>query len=81
MQGDRAGAAEAASAPVLDITGARATIRLNRPKHLNRLQADDLECRSGGLLLGVISTFRDRAETVAGAEGAAGAGQHQNPDR
>src|SRR5258708_16807591 len=35
-------AAEAASAPVLEITGARATIRLNRPKHLNRLQAEDL---------------------------------------
>ena len=29
-------------APLLDIDGARATIRLNRPKHLNRLQADDL---------------------------------------
>ena len=35
-------AAEAASAPVLEISGARATIRLNRPKHLNRLQAEDL---------------------------------------
>jgi enoyl-CoA hydratase/carnithine racemase len=35
-------AAEAASAPYLDIDGARATIRLNRPRHLNRLQADDL---------------------------------------
>jgi enoyl-CoA hydratase len=32
----------AASAPVLELNGARATIRLNRPKHLNRLQADDL---------------------------------------
>src|SRR5260370_941731 len=31
------------SAPLLDIDGARATIRLNRPKHLNRLQADDLD--------------------------------------
>jgi len=31
-----------ASAPVLEIAGARATIRLNRPKHLNRLQAEDL---------------------------------------
>ena len=31
-----------ASGPVLDIDGARATIRLNRPKHLNRLQAEDL---------------------------------------
>jgi len=36
-------AAEAASAPLLDIHGARATIRLNRPRHLNRLQADDLK--------------------------------------
>ena len=35
-------AAEAASAPVLETTGARATIRLNRPKHLNRLQSEDL---------------------------------------
>src|SRR6187402_482616 len=33
---------DAASGPVLDITGACATIRLNRPKHLNRLQAEDL---------------------------------------
>jgi enoyl-CoA hydratase len=32
----------AASAPVLEISGARATIRLNRPRHLNRLQAEDL---------------------------------------
>jgi enoyl-CoA hydratase/carnithine racemase len=36
-------AAETASTPVLLIDGARATIRLNRPKHLNRLQPDDLE--------------------------------------
>jgi enoyl-CoA hydratase len=36
-------AAETASTPVLLIEGARATIRLNRPKHLNRLQPDDLE--------------------------------------
>ena len=35
-------AADTASAPVLDISGARATIRLNRPRHLNRLQAEDL---------------------------------------
>ena len=34
--------AEAASAPILEINGARATIRLNRPKHLNRLQSEDL---------------------------------------
>jgi enoyl-CoA hydratase len=32
-----------ASTPVLGIDGARATIRLNRPKHLNRLQPDDLD--------------------------------------
>jgi enoyl-CoA hydratase len=32
----------AASAPILDISGARATIRLNRPQHRNRLQSDDL---------------------------------------
>jgi enoyl-CoA hydratase/carnithine racemase len=35
-------AAETASPPLLEIDGARATIRLNRPKHLNRLQAEDL---------------------------------------
>src|SRR6266702_4164354 len=34
--------ADAASPPVLEIDGARATIRLNRPKHRNRLQDDDL---------------------------------------
>jgi enoyl-CoA hydratase/carnithine racemase len=32
-----------ASTPVLHLDGARATILLNRPKHLNRLQPDDLE--------------------------------------
>src|ERR1700755_2982100 len=36
-------AAAKASTPVLTVDGARATIRLNRPKHLNRLQPDDLE--------------------------------------
>jgi enoyl-CoA hydratase len=35
--------AGAASTPLLEIDGARATIRLNRPKHLNRLQPDDLD--------------------------------------
>jgi enoyl-CoA hydratase/carnithine racemase len=35
--------AEAASPPVLELCGARATIRLNRPKHLNRLQPEDLD--------------------------------------
>ena len=34
---------EAASTPVLSIDGPRATVRLNRPKHLNRLQPEDLE--------------------------------------
>jgi len=32
-----------ASPPVLERLGARATIRLNRPRHLNRLQAEDLD--------------------------------------
>jgi enoyl-CoA hydratase len=36
-------ATEGASAPLLDISGARATIRLNRPRHHNRLEADDLD--------------------------------------
>ena len=36
-------AAATASPPVFELDGARATIRLNRPKHLNRLQADDLD--------------------------------------
>ena len=34
---------EAASTPVFTTDGGRATIRLNRPKHLNRLQPEDLE--------------------------------------
>jgi enoyl-CoA hydratase len=38
---------EAASTPVLAIDGARATIRLNRPKHLNRLQQADLDALLG----------------------------------
>src|SRR3984957_11531543 len=36
-------ATETATPPLLEIDGARATIRLNRPKHLNRLQPDDLD--------------------------------------
>jgi enoyl-CoA hydratase/carnithine racemase len=36
-------AAKAASTPVFERNGARAIIRLNRPKHLNRLQPDDLD--------------------------------------
>ncbi|WFU40465.1 enoyl-CoA hydratase/isomerase family protein [Bradyrhizobium sp. CB82] len=35
-------AAETASVPLLEIDGARATIRLNRPEQLNRLQTEDL---------------------------------------
>jgi enoyl-CoA hydratase/carnithine racemase len=35
--------ADTASTPVVAIDGARATIRLNRPKHLNRVQPDDLD--------------------------------------
>jgi enoyl-CoA hydratase len=43
MESNMPKAAEAASAPVLELDGARATIRLNRPKHLNRLQPGDLD--------------------------------------
>src|SRR6476661_8100711 len=43
MQKHSSATSDAASAPVLDIDGARATIRLNRPKHLNRLPPDDLD--------------------------------------
>ena len=43
MERPSSGAAEEASAPLLDINGKRATIRLNRPKHLNRLQPADLD--------------------------------------
>jgi len=45
---------DTASTPVLDIDGARATIRLNRPKHLNRLQPEDLD---------VLSKLFDRIES------------------
>jgi len=54
MQRHPSGAVEEASAPVLEIDGARATIRLNRPKHLNRLQAEDLDA---------LSKLFDRIET------------------
>jgi enoyl-CoA hydratase/carnithine racemase len=43
MQEHSPGTAAAASPPVLEIKDARATIRLNRPKHLNRLQPEDLD--------------------------------------
>jgi enoyl-CoA hydratase/carnithine racemase len=35
-------AVESGGSPVLEIAGPRSTIRLNRPRHLNRLQAEDL---------------------------------------
>jgi enoyl-CoA hydratase len=43
METTMTNAAEAASTPVLEIEGARATIRLNRPRHVNRIQAEDLK--------------------------------------
>src|ERR1700704_3868338 len=43
METDMSEAAGTASAPLLDINGTRATIRLNRPKLLTRLQPDDLD--------------------------------------
>jgi enoyl-CoA hydratase len=47
MQIHSSDAAEAASTPLLELDGARATIRLNRPRHLNRLQPEDLDALSG----------------------------------
>jgi enoyl-CoA hydratase len=47
MQKHAPAASDTASAPVFDIDGARATIRLNRPKHLNRLQPEDLNVLLG----------------------------------
>jgi enoyl-CoA hydratase/carnithine racemase len=35
--------AEAAGTPVFTVDGPRATIRLNRPRHVNRIQAEDLQ--------------------------------------
>src|SRR6476619_3774740 len=42
MENSMPDTADTASAPILEISGARANIRLNRPKHLNRLQSEDL---------------------------------------
>ena len=42
MTSSSAAGAELASPPVLDVDGPLAIIRLNRPKHLNRLQPEDL---------------------------------------
>jgi len=43
MQQQSQGTTDVASTPVLSIDAARATIRLNRPRHLNRLQPEDLK--------------------------------------
>jgi enoyl-CoA hydratase len=43
MMQQAAATTDEATTPVLTIEGGRATIRLNRPKHLNRLQPEDLE--------------------------------------
>jgi len=53
MEKPSSGDGEAASAPLLERDGARATIRLNRPRHLNRLQPEDLD---------VLATLFDRIE-------------------
>src|SRR5258708_19143857 len=42
MEHSMSDADEAATSPLLEISGARATIRLNRPRHRNRLQSEDL---------------------------------------
>jgi enoyl-CoA hydratase len=49
-------AEDAPSTPLLTIEGARATIRLNRPRHLNRLQPEDL---------GALLALFDRVEADA----------------
>src|ERR1700676_3105907 len=43
MQNHVSGDPEAASTPLFELHGARAPIRLNRPRHLNRLQPEELE--------------------------------------
>jgi enoyl-CoA hydratase len=43
MRSSSAAGAELASPPILDVDSPRATIRLNRPRHMNRLQPEDLE--------------------------------------
>jgi enoyl-CoA hydratase/carnithine racemase len=54
MQEHFPGATEMASTPLLDIQDSRATIRLNRPRHLNRLQPEDLD---------VLTNLFDRIES------------------
>jgi len=46
MQNHLSGDPGTASAPLFERDGARATIRLNRPRHLNRLQPEDLDALS-----------------------------------
>jgi enoyl-CoA hydratase len=46
MQNHVSGDPGTASAPLFERDGARATIRLNRPRHLNRLQPEDLDALS-----------------------------------
>jgi enoyl-CoA hydratase len=53
MQNPVSGDPATASAPLFERDGARATIRLNRPRHLNRLQPEDLD---------VLSKLFDRIE-------------------
>jgi enoyl-CoA hydratase len=43
MENPMQDAAATASPPLFEFDGGRATIRLNRPKHLNRLQLEDLD--------------------------------------
>jgi enoyl-CoA hydratase/carnithine racemase len=43
MMQEKVNSPETATPPILEIDGPRATIRLNRPRHLNRLQPEDLE--------------------------------------
>jgi enoyl-CoA hydratase len=42
VQNQNPEATDTSGPPLLEINGPRATIRLNRPRHLNRLQAEDL---------------------------------------
>jgi enoyl-CoA hydratase/carnithine racemase len=53
MEDNMSDSADAATPPVLEISGARATIRLNRPQYRNRLESDDL---------GVLVKLFDRIE-------------------
>ena len=48
--------ADAATGPVLELVGARATIRLNRPQHLNRLQ-DTLQVLLADAQTGAVRTL------------------------